>query len=55
MVRGNQGNRKGFTLIELMAVILIFGLLATVVLPNFGSGSSRELDEWAKRWARQKR
>jgi prepilin-type N-terminal cleavage/methylation domain-containing protein len=35
------GGRGGFTLIELMAVVTIFALLAAFVAPNLGLLSSR--------------
>lgn len=42
---------RAFTLIELLAVVLIFVLLASQVLPNLGIGTSRDLREQARRLA----
>lgn len=36
----SRGPRAGFTLIEILIVVVILGLLATIVIPKFGS--SRE-------------
>ena len=33
----NKKNRKGFTIVELVIVIAVIGILATVLVPTFGS------------------
>lgn len=43
-------NASGFTLVELMVVLLIIGLMASVVVFSFPSGSSK-LEEDAQRFA----
>jgi prepilin-type N-terminal cleavage/methylation domain-containing protein len=45
--------RAGFTLIELMAVVLIFALLAGFVAPNLGILSSRRLQQQAEQISAQ--
>lgn len=41
-------NQKGFTLIELMVVLIILGLLATIVLPKFLGSEEKAKREVAK-------
>jgi prepilin-type N-terminal cleavage/methylation domain-containing protein len=51
-VSSRAGRRSaGFSLIEVLAVLVIFALMAGVVLPNFGIRGSRILDEESKRLA----
>ena len=35
-----RATRKGFTLIEILIVVIILGILAAIVIPNFSSASS---------------
>jgi general secretion pathway protein G len=35
----NRRNRKGFTLIEILIVVMILGILAAIVVPQFGNAS----------------
>lgn len=42
-------NRPGFTLLEILAVLLIAGLLMSVTLPNFGALQSHKLRDSAER------
>jgi len=37
LTRGFRKGEKGFTLIELLVVIAILGIIAAIVVPNFGS------------------
>ena len=45
--------RAGFTLIEMLAVVAIFALMASFVIPNLGAFSSRALRHRAERIASQ--
>jgi prepilin-type N-terminal cleavage/methylation domain-containing protein len=47
--RPDRGARAGFTLIELMAVVLILGLMATLLGPPLGLARGRALEEAADR------
>ena len=40
MVRSYRSIRKGFTLIEILIVVIILGILAAIVIPQFSSASN---------------
>ena len=41
MVIGHSRNRKGFTLVEVMIVILVIGVLLMIAVPNFLTARAR--------------
>lgn len=43
----NLRNSKGFTLIELMIVVVIIGILAAIAIPKFGAASDRAKEKEA--------
>lgn len=43
-----RGNRGGFTLLELLVVVIIVGILASVALPQFGKATDRAREVEAK-------
>jgi len=45
LVKGFRKGEKGFTLIELLVVIAILGIIAAIVVPNFGNFFGRGQDE----------
>ena len=48
---GPARRRSGFTLLEMLAVVLILALMATLVMPAVGSWSARRLKDEANRLA----
>jgi type II secretion system protein H len=43
--------RAGFTLLEMLAVVMIIGLISSLVLPGFGFATARALDDQAQELA----
>jgi prepilin-type N-terminal cleavage/methylation domain-containing protein len=46
---GAARGRRGFTLLEILAVLLLMGLMASLVLPNLGALSEQALRDEARR------
>ncbi len=42
--RNNSAGREGFTMIEILVVITIIGILATLILANFGPSRAKARD-----------
>jgi len=48
MIKAKINNQKGFTLIELMIVVVIIGILASLAIPRFSSSSVKTKQSEAK-------
>jgi len=48
LLKSFRYGEKGFTLIELLVVIAILGIIAAIVVPNFGNFFGRGQDEACK-------
>ncbi len=46
--RRESSDRRGFTLVELMIVVVIMGILAAVVIPSFRSSHAQSLESMAR-------
>jgi prepilin-type N-terminal cleavage/methylation domain-containing protein len=53
MFRTLQRNQKGFTLIELMIVVVIIGILAALAIPRFMASTTRSKQSEAKEILKQ--